>query len=60
MRTPESVLLWTTGCSVFQRLEERMAAQDADAGEKSRLRKLSRRLRSVHEELTEYSDLLQE
>jgi hypothetical protein len=45
---------------VFQRLEQRMAAAEADAGEKSRLRKLSRRLRSVHEELTEYADLLQE
>lgn len=33
-------------------------AAEADAGEKARLRKLGRRLRSVHEELAEYSDLL--
>lgn len=45
-------------CSVFERLEERME-NEGIFSEKSKLKKLARRLRSVHEELTEYNDLLQ-
>ena len=44
-------------CSVFERLEQRMAAE-TEATEKSALRKLGRRLQDVHKELQEYSDLL--
>ena len=44
-------------CSVFDRLEQRMAAE-TEASEKSALRKLARRLQAVHAELLEYSDLL--
>ncbi|EIE21209.1 hypothetical protein COCSUDRAFT_17991 [Coccomyxa subellipsoidea C-169] len=48
----------TLADSVFDRLEERMA-READLSEKSKLKKLLRRLRSVHDELTEYNELLQ-
>ncbi len=34
-------------------------AAEANPSEKSKLKKLARRLRSVHEELKEYSELLQ-
>ena len=34
-------------------------AAETNASEKSKLKKLARRLQSVHEELKEYSDLLQ-
>ncbi len=34
-------------------------AREADLSEKSKLKKLLRRLRSVHDELTEYNELLQ-
>ncbi|KAK9902256.1 hypothetical protein WJX75_009762 [Coccomyxa subellipsoidea] len=48
----------TLADSVFERLEERMENEGNFSG-KSNLKKLARRLRSVHEELTEYNDLLQ-
>ena len=45
-------------CSVFKRLEERQSSAK-EAEDRSKLRKLARRLRSVNEELTEYDTLLQ-
>lgn len=45
-------------CSVFKRLEERQSSAK-DAADKSTLRKLARRLRTVHDELAEYDTLLQ-
>lgn len=44
--------------SVFERLDARVAAE-GEFSEKSKLKKLARRLRTVHEELKEYSELLQ-
>ncbi|CAL8466136.1 g5672 [Coccomyxa elongata] len=48
----------TLADSVLERLDDRMAAE-ANPSDKSKLKKLARRLRSVHEELKEYSELLQ-
>ena len=43
---------------MFKRLEERQSSAK-EAEDRSKLRKLARRLRSVNEELTEYDTLLQ-
>ena len=43
---------------MFRRLEERQAAAK-DPADKSAMRKLARRLKTVHDELAEYSELLQ-
>lgn len=45
-------------CSVLERLDEQIAAE-GNLSDKSKLKKLARRLRSVHGELKEYSELLQ-
>ena len=45
-------------CSVFKRLEERQGSAK-EAADRSTLRKLARRLRTVHDELAEYDMLLQ-
>ena len=43
---------------VFRRLEERQVSAK-DPADKSAMRKLARRLKTVHDELAEYSELLQ-
>ena len=45
-------------CSVFKRLEERQSLAK-EAADRSTLRKLARRLRTVHDELAEYDMLLE-
>lgn len=44
-------------CSVFERIEQR-ASNDPDKASKTALRKLGRRLRSVHDELAQYTQLI--
>ena len=47
-----------SACSLFRRIDERVAALGADAKAKAELRKLGRKLRSVHEELGQYNKTL--
>ncbi|KAK9806423.1 hypothetical protein WJX73_005207 [Symbiochloris irregularis] len=50
---------WPLLCdSVFQRIEQR-ALDEPDKDSKAALRKMGRRLRSVHEELAEYNSLIE-
>lgn len=47
----------SAACSVFERIEQQ-AAEEPDKASKTALRKMGRRLRSVHEELAQYSGLI--
>lgn len=44
---------------MFDRLDERMSAE-VDVSEKAKLRKVSRRLGTVHQELKEYNEFILE
>ena len=48
---------YALACSVFERVEQR-ALQEQDKNAKAAMRKMGRRLRSVHEELAQYNALI--